>query len=469
MNRRFEVIIIGMGPAGLAAGVELARGGAEVALIDENPSPGGQVYRRPPAEFTLEDESFLGLRYQAGRRLIGQFERWRDKITVLNETLAWGFFEGESIALVQGDQIELVGYQKMILSEGAMERSIPFPGWTLPGVLTVGGLQKLLLQQRVLPGKRFVLSGASPLLLSVAASLLKAGGEIVALCDATRPSETSKLIPEVMRQKGLVREVLSYLFPVIKGSVPTHRPASVIAASGEGRVQEVSLARLDDDWRPVPGTEKRVQTDILAVSYGFLPLARLTRLCGCEHVYDPVQKLWRPEVDEVMRTSLPDIYTAGDSAGVGGADLAEVEGRIAAVDILAELGRISQAERKSRLEKLFREKKRINRYARLLNRIFAPRDGLFSIMDEDTIVCRCERVTAGTVLDGIAKGFRNINEIKRTRIAMGPCQGRTCESIVAEMMRQRGIPVEEIGYLRLRPPLTPIPLRVFESYASNQA
>jgi thioredoxin reductase len=470
MTRKFDTIVVGMGPAGMSAATRLASQGANIAVVDENKNPGGQIYRQPSSDFTITNSGFLGIKFKTGRKLIEKFNAVKDKINVFSDAYIWGIFDGDKLALIQGEEISLLTYDKLLLTEGAMERSIPFPGWTLPGIMTLGGLQKLVVHQRLLPGRRFMLAGCSPLLLPVAASLVEAGAEIVALCDATRPIDHVKLLPKLMRQKGLAREALSYLFPVLKSSIPTLRPYTVVSASGDTRVEEVTVAKLDDDWKPLPGSEKQFQVDVVGLSYGFLPLARLVRLCGCNHVYDSVQKYWKPDTDSFMRTNRPDIYIAGDSAGIGGADMAVVQGQIAAAHIAAELGKLSANELDDRMEKLSRERDRIENYISVLNKIFSPRSGLYTIMDEETIVCRCESITAGEILAGLDFfGYRNINEIKRTRAGMGLCQAKTCESIVAQLMIHKGIPVEEVGYLGLRPPLSPMPMSVFEAYARSEA
>ena len=467
MTQRFQALIIGLGPAGMSAAVELVRKGIQVAVVDENPEPGGQIYRQPPEDFVIEDQSFLGVRYRVGQSIIRQFNQLKDKITIFSKTVAWGFFEGTTMALEHEGHIELVEFDKLILCEGAVERSIPFPGWTLPGIMTAGGLQKMIKNQRMLPGKRFLLSGASPLQLSVAASLVKDGAEVVALCEATSIKDSLRLLPEIIRQKGLLKEAVSYLFPVLKKSAPILRPYSVISAKGDNQVREATVARLDENWAPISGTERTFEVDTVALGYGFLPVARLARLCGCTQVYDSVLKSWKPKTDLFMQTSVENIYTAGDSSGVEGADLAEVEGRIAGAHAAAELAKMPVAERDQRLKSLFRTREKIKAYSKLLNQVFSPRSGLFTLTEDDTIVCRCERITASEVFAGIERGYRNINEIKRTRVCMGPCQGRTCESIVTELMLQKGITIEEIGHMTIRPPITPMPVFMFEEYARS--
>jgi len=462
MSREFEAVIIGMGPAGMAAAVELAGLGVTTAIVDENPEPGGQIYRQPPADFTLHKPGFLGSDQKNGRKQIENFRSCRDKLTVLSKAYIWGVFDGSSLAIAQNGQIRLMTFKKLLLAEGAMERSIPFPGWTLPGVMLPGGLQRLIVHERLLPGKNFVLAGNSPLLLPVAASILKAGGKIVSLCYANRIGHYLKMLPALMGQKSLVREILGYYWQLLRCAAPTLRPFTVVSASGESRVEEVTVAKLDEDWKQIPGSEKKFRADVVGVGYAFLPSARLARLCGCDHDYDPIRMHWKPRTDPFMRTSRPDVYVAGDSAAIGGADKAAAEGRIAAIHLASQLGRLSDDKRDKRMEVLFKDREKIERYVSAFNNTFTPRPGIYSAVDEETIVCRCEKVTAGDVFAGIELGYRNINEIKRTRVGMGLCQARTCESMVAQLMIHKGIPVEEIGYLGLRPPLSPIPLSQFE-------
>jgi len=466
MDREFDAVIIGMGPAGMAAAIEMAEQGVNTSVIDESPEAGGQIYRRFSTGLEISDTNFLGPKHKNGAKLIKRFNSLRHKITVLSDTYVWGFFGANTLSLVKQGEICLVTFNKLLLTEGAMERSIPFPGWTLPGIMTLGGLQRTVIHERLLPGRRFLLAGCSPLLLPVAAALTAAGAEIIALCDTITLKDYLRLIPHLIRQKDLAHEAAAYFLPLLKSSIPSFRPYAVVAAHGEQRVEEMTVAKLDKEWKPVPDSEKKFSIDIGAVSYGFVPSARLARLCGCAHVYDPVQSYWIPKTDDYMRTSIDNIYVAGDSAGIGGADLAEVEGRIAANHIALELGRLSFKNLEKRLEALYKVRNRIRGYSAAINKIFSPKTGLYSIMDGKTIVCRCEQVTREEIQKGISEfGCRNINEVKRTRVGMGLCQGRTCESVVTHLLTQHDVPIEEVAYLGLRPPLSPIPFSTFENWA----
>lgn len=467
MKDSFDVLIIGMGPAGLAAAVELSRLGVPIGIVDDNPEPGGQVYRQISPEFNITNDGFMGVKHKKGQHLIHAFNAIRNRCTIYSNAYVWGCFNGNSLSLIRNNKISLIKYKQLLLCEGAMERPLPFPGWTLPGVMTLGGIQKMVLHERVLPGQRFLLAGCSPLLLPVAANITNAGGEVLAMCDRIAFKRYWKLIPELLKQKELTHEAFSYYLSVLKGRVRVLRPSAVISASGQTRVETVRVAKLDPGGSPVSGTATDFKVDILGVSHGFLPSGRLARLMGCDHVYDPVQRYWRPEVDDHMRTSRENIYIAGDSSGIDGRDAAVIKGRLAALHMASKLDRISSSHMKQQTERFRKDYSRIQRYATALNRVFSLSPGALDTMDKDTIVCRCEQVSLGDVLDGIQKGYRNINEIKRTRAGMGMCQGRMCESVVAQIMSRKGIPVEEIGYLNLRSPLSPIPFSAFEDYANS--
>lgn len=467
MNDSFDVLIVGLGPAGLAAAVELSRLGVHVGVVDDNPKPGGQVYRQISPAFKITDHGFMGVKHQKGRQLIADFNTLRNRFTIYNNAYVWGCFNGNSLALIRDHKISLIQYKKLLLCEGAMERTLPFPGWTLPGVMTLGGLQKLVLHERVLPGQRILLAGASPLLLPVAANITKAGGNVVAMCDNVPFQRYWKLMPELLKHRELTHEACSYYLSVLKGRVPVLRPTAVISASGHTRVEAVRVAKLDPNGRPVSGSVKDYSVDILGVSHGFLPSGRLARLLRCKHAYDANQRYWKPKVDDYMRSSQEHIYIAGDSNGVDGRDSAVIEGRLAALHMASKLNRMTSSQMKQKTNKLQKNHAQLQRYAKKLNQVFSLRPGALDAMDHGTIICRCEQATYGDVLDGIAKGYRNINEIKRTRVGMGMCQGRMCESVVAQIMLQKGVPVEEIGYLNLRSPLSPIPFSVFEDYANN--
>jgi NADPH-dependent 2,4-dienoyl-CoA reductase/sulfur reductase-like enzyme len=466
MGEDVEALIVGMGPAGMAAAIELAKYGVQVAVVDENASPGGKVYRQSPSEFNLSDDASPPPSiHEAGQRLIDAFESIGKPCKRYSDTVVWGAFDDDALSIVRDNQIIPIKYKKLLLCEGAMERPLFFPGWTLPGIMTLGGVQKLVRQDRCLPGKRIFLAGCSPLLMPTAASIARAGGKVVAISDAVPLGHYSKLAFPLMKRKALLVEALGSLLKVFGTRIPTIRPSMVTCAMGDSRVEALRIAGLDRAGHPVEGQEQTFKADILGISDGFLPAARLARLLGCEHVYDRQQRCWKPKTDANFLTSKENVYIAGDSGGIAGREAAAIQGRLAATHLAASLNRLPSSEARRSSLGLENELARIMQYAKALNRAFSPARGLNGFMDRSTIVCRCEQVTVGDVIDGIEKGYRNINEIKRTRVGMGLCQGRTCEWATAQIMLQQGIPMEEIGYFNLRPPLSPMPFSVFEDYA----
>jgi D-hydroxyproline dehydrogenase subunit alpha len=469
MADAFEVVIVGMGPAGMAAALELCRLGAHVALVDENPQPGGQVYRRFAKEFTVEDERSLGVNYAKGRKLIEEFSQVGKQCVVLNNTLVWGGFADNQLALRHEDKLALIKYNKLLLAEGASERPAVFPGWTLPGVMTLGGLQKLVSRDFLLPGKRFLLAGASPLLIPVAAEVLRAGGEVAGICTVVPLGRFLNLAPELVFQKEILSEAIRHAFEIIRCHAPVFSGYTIVSCTGENRLRKAEIAKLDEDGRIAGGSRRTFELDILAASNGILPMSRLGRQLGCRHEYDPEGSCWKVKTAPFFRTSQADIYAAGDSHVIGGRDLSEWNGRVAGLEIAKDLGRISADEFNRRVSEDAGRRERLKRYVSTLQRVLAPGANQMGRQESNTIVCRCEQVTLGDVLSGIEKGYRTMHEIKRTRVGMGLCQGRVCESVVTEIMLRKGIPIEEIGYFGIRPPIAPIPIAWLEQYAAQDA
>jgi thioredoxin reductase len=463
-RQTFECVIIGLGPAGMAAAVEMAQHFVNIAVIDIQSTPGGQIYRQLPAAFDLQNESFLGVRHAAGRDLIKKFSSSANLIRVFTDTLIWGVADTNELHCMREGRLFRIGFCKLVIAEGARERSIPFPGWTLPGVMTAGGLQKMIITQRLLPGKRFLLAGCGPLQIATAAKILEAGGKVLAIVEASRIVKAFRILPHLIRHRLIAQESISYLLTILRKRVPLLDNYIPVVAKGQEHVEEVTISRLDDQGRPLAGTEKSFHIDILGLGFGVHPASRLTRMFKCAHGYDVNSKSWNPILDEEMRSSMEHVRIVGDSARIGGADIAEIDGAMAGIYIASELGKISVGEKKSRLVMLQAKRAKLESYIRQLNTIFSPSDEWYSQLNDDTIICRCEWVKAKQINEAINCGCRDINEMKkRTRVAMGLCQGGTCEGIVTEMMRQKGIPLHEIGSLHIRPPASPIPLSAFNS------
>ena len=345
-----------------------------------------------------------------------------------------------------------------MLSTGGYDRAVPFPGWTLPGVMTLGGAQTLVKSQRMLPGKRIVLSGAGPFLMPVASQLIRGGAKIVAVLEASKPMGWLSKAGSLWRQWERFQEAWEYVTPVIKARTRVRFSQAVIEAWGRGKVEGVVTASLDKDWRPIPGTKRTIMADAVAVGYGFSINTQLSRLCRCEHEFKPGYGGWTVKVDSRQATSVANVFAAGEATGIGGSDIAAAEGAIAGYSAAQALGRITesvaralQAPHVSRLRKL-------RPFARMMAELFAPRDGLMEITTPDTIVCRCEEVSAAEINQAIDSGANDLSGVKsRTRVGMGLCQGRVCGAAVAGLIARRtGKPEAEAGAFTGRPIVKPV-------------
>lgn len=464
---RSELVIIGAGPAGMAAATAAAQTGVSVMLIDGYPRPGGQYFKQPPLSFDNNRDHTA--RQMEARHMLAALDR--EKIRVLSDTTVWYIFpaetEGEWVVALAGpgDTPSTVQTPSIILATGAYDRPVAFPGWTLPGVMTAGAAQILIKAQRVLPGRRVLLSGTGPLPLAVAAQLVWAGAEVVALLEGSTPSANSLRYGAAMwGQWDRLREGWDYWQALRGGNVPIRVGWSVIEARGENQVEEAVIARLDADWRPIPGSEQTVPVDTLIIGYGFLPSTELGRLMGADHYFDPAWHSYVPRRDSEMQTSLPGVYAVGDGAGVGGAELARLEGEVAGLAAARDLGHLSEGRAWQAIAARQPALTREYRFARMLNALFTPGPGLYSLADDETVICRCEEVTQGEIMEAIAQDCHSVTWIKRlTRAGMGFCQGRICGRLVAQLAAQRLQQAPEtIPPDTIRPPVKPIPVEMLE-------
>lgn len=460
-----ELVVVGAGPAGIHAALAAAEAGAAVVLVDSYAQPGGQYFRQLPATFRADDRTH----HQAeAAALLGELAH--STVRVLPNTVVWGAFpersgRGWELGLHGPAAPAALAARSIILATGAYDRPIPFPGWTLPGVMSAGAAQTLLKSQRVLPGRRVLLSGTGPLQLAVAASLARAGADVVAVLEGARPRiSMAGHAPAMWGQWQRLREGWGYA-RALRG-VPYRFGWGVVEARGVDQVEEAIVAQLDADWRPLPGTEKRLHVDTILTGYGFIPSTELSRLLGCRHSYDLTRGGFAAERDETMRASLPGVYVAGDGGGIGGAELASLEGKVAGISAAAELGCLPAEAAKARVERLQGRLARERRFAHLLGELFTPGPGLFDLARDDTVICRCEEVTLGEIRAAVADGAASTTELKAlTRLGMGNCQGRICGEIAARALAREARLGDDYLAARLnqgvftpRPPIHPIPL-----------
>ncbi len=448
-----ELAVVGAGPAGLSAAVTAARLGVKVVLIDEYIQPGGQYLKGETFADTLSSPA-----ERQGRALLRSLPS--AGITTYWQTVVW-HSEKNRLHLHRPQGPLTLDAATVIAATGARELALPFPGWTLPGVMTVGGIQVLVKAHRVLPGQKILLAGSGPLLLAAAYTLISHGLPPVAVLESSAPRQWMRFGPALGGQTGRMREGWRYLQALRRARVPYRFRRAVVRALGSDHLEAVVTARLDSRGRPVSGSEETIPVDALGIGFGFIPNVDLTQLAGCTHRYAPALGGWVPLVNEHQATDVPGLFAAGECAGVAGAEAALLSGEAAAWGAACHLGRVDRQELAHHLTRLKQARQRQHRFAAVLNTLSSPPDPLLAALAVgDVPICRCEGVTAAAVRQAIDRGARTLDALKTaTRVGQGLCQGRTCGPILARLVAsQTGCPVEQAGFFRVRPPLKPVPL-----------
>ena len=444
----YDVVVIGAGPAGLAATATAAGTGLSTLLLDENAGPGGQVWRGINST-PVKNAAVLGADYWSGVEIA---KAARDSgAEIIHRATVWSLDRNLELGISVGGGSAFIKAKRVIISTGALERPFPIPGWTLPGVMTAGAAQTMLKSSGLVPDGRTVIAGQGPLLWLLAAQILRLGGRIDRVLDTTPRANYLAALPHAFAfmtspylAKGLsmMREV--------KARVPVIKDVTELSASGDGQLASVTYV--------AGGKRETLAADLLLLHQGVVPNVNLAMAAGVEHHWDELQLCWSPVLDESGASSVEGISIAGDGAGIAGVQAAVWRGRLAARAAVAAIAPDAAAKLPS-VAGLHGELKRAERGRLFLDALFQPAKQ-FRIPSGDTIVCRCEEITAQDVRESVAIGATGPNQLKAyRRTGMGPCQGRLCGLTVTELMAEaRGKTPQEIGYYRLRAPVKPIML-----------
>lgn len=444
------LVVIGAGPAGLRAAEALARGGVRPIVIDEGERPGGQIYRQPPPGAARSPSALYG--FEAGKAVAVHAipSRLGDAIDYRPRTLVWNVFERRIHTLGPAGHGHL-DFDRLVIASGAMDRVLPFPGWTLPGVFTLGGAQIALKAQGVSIGRRVAFVGAGPLLPLIAYQYARAGAEIAAVLDVTPFSAKLGNAVGLLAEAPTLAKGLWYTLRNAVSGLAIHSGVQATGIDGADRVRGLW-------WRDAAGAEHRVACDAVGASFGLRSETQLADLAGCAFAFDALTRQWVPQRDRAGRSSVPGVYLAGDGAGIGGADVAELQGRRAAFAVLEDLGRDID---KARVARLDRRLARQAKFRRALEGAYPYPAHLLDDVADGEIICRCEGITAGALRAAATERCAHeMNRLKAfTRIGMGRCQGRVCGHAAAEILaRTLGKDIAAVGRLRGNPPVKPVPI-----------
>jgi len=444
-----DFLVIGAGPAGMAAASTAAQLGAATVLVDEQPYPGGQIHR--VVEHRREMAASVShADWTHGRSLAAQLRA--SSAAYLPGHSVWQFERGGRVHVTNGSTASSIQARRVLIAVGAMERAVPLPGWTLPGVMTVGAAQILYKTSEWLPREHTWIAGSGPLLWLYAAQVLDAGGAIAGILDTTPAGNYWKALryaAGALRGARYIQRGLWLQRKVCAAGIVVERGVDAIEARGDGRIAAVRY-RVHGRWHEHSAA-------MLLLHQGVVPNVHATMSLGAKHRWDELQHCFGPVVDIWGNTDIDGYAVAGDCARIVGAEASALQGRLAALEAMRALGFIGEAERNSRAEPSTKALVLHLPVRPFLDRLFAPRANLL-VPDDETLVCRCESVSARRIREAVADGCIGPNQMKAyTRCGMGPCQGRMCGLAAAEIIAHaRDVGVGEIGVFNVRPPLKPL-------------
>ena len=462
---RAELIVLGAGPAGVSAALAAAENGLDVVLIDEADEAGGQVYRAPrPKPGGPADASPRNAHARpdpdAARGGTLRARLAQSPVRFLRGQRVWAIEEHFSVHTVGSGLSCTVTAPRLISAMGAIERVVPFPGWTLPGVIGLAGATILLKSQSMLPGRRMLVAGCGPLLLAVAAKVVEKGGNVAAVVDLAPRSGWLTVVPKLAGRPDLIRQGLAWRAALLRHVVAIHYASTLRSVETTSRGLSAVIGPVDTMGRASPGATVSIgELDCVAVGHGLMPSIEVTRLVGAEHRFERALGGWVPRIDSFGRTTVAGLYAAGDGCGIRGALPAEQAGHLAGLAAARDAGSLSNAALEDLASPVRARLRGLEGFAGAMAAFMAQRSGQVDDVAPDTIVCRCEDVTRHEIEQAIDDGASDVNQVKHfTRCGMGPCQGRMCADTVGELVGLRLGSREAAGLWTQRAPLRPVAL-----------
>ena len=468
--KEVDIAIIGAGPAGMAAANEAARHSASVLLLDEQSTPGGQIYRHLKVNSGGNDHSrqtelmrILGSDYASGSVLIDHLSRNHGAVEYLPNAVVWQLSTQGTVtySIKPPRQIgthskagsSQVNAKHIVVANGALERPVPLPGWTLPGVMTVGAAQILLKSSALVPDKA-VLVGSGPLLYLFAQQLINAGTPPAALVETqTRANylRAVKHLPAALKGWRTLAKGLSMLRDIRAAGVPRYTAAHNIRIEGQQSVSHLTFNQ---------GLHTRqLECGLVFLHQGVVPNTQISRALGLPHHWQPVQRCFTPMLSAFVKSTHDNISFAGDGAGILGAAAAAATGQLAALNAVSQIGRLDEITARKLAEPVLKSLCKERAPRAFLDAMYSPPREILQPAN-DVTVCRCEEVTAGDIRSFAAQGCVGPNQTKAFgRCGMGHCQGRYCALTVTELLSaEHALPQSEVGSYRIRSPVKPVTL-----------
>jgi len=447
VKNRYHVVIIGAGVGGLAVAEGLRDLGLDILVVDENARPGGQLLRgqqkKKKSLLQLEPDLWK----KTGAALLSSFQNSGAQPDTFVHAQVIGIHDGHKLVIEYSPeaskpwQKELVELEAeiVVLATGARERYVPFPGWTMPGIMSLGAGQILLKESQILPGRSIVLGGSSPLMMALATQILCNGGRIRAMLDTNSLADQLRFLPLLFSHFPKFYEGAVHTANLLTHGASLHRSTHIIEARGKQMLDQVVTGKFDHHGALIPGSEKRIAADALCIGYGFVPNIELAVQAGCMLHYDVNEGGWLVEVDEKQRTSITNLYAVGELTGIAGGKKSYLEGQRTALSLLAHFFpyKIQRAgnEHQETLHRLGAAIGKQHEYARFFGSLCTVPSFVYNNLSDDTIICRCEDITMGEIRKRIAQGFDSLAAIKKsTRCTMGRCQGRICGAILYDII-----------------------------------
>ncbi|MCK6190639.1 FAD-dependent oxidoreductase [Pseudomonas sp. EYE_354] len=440
------IVIVGAGPAGISAARTLLDHGIRPCLVDENLRGGGQIYRRQPPGFQRTAKQIYGFDARKAQAAHNTLDTLAPLIDYRPDTLVWNA-EDDRLDMLNNGRAESVDYAQIIVATGATDRILPVPGWTLPGVYSLGAAQIALKYQGCAIGERVAFCGSGPLLYLVAYQYAKAGAHVVAVLDSAPFSAQCRALPALLGQPATLAKGMYYRAWLTAHGIPVHQGATLEQIDGEQRVSAIRFG------------QRTLECDAVAFAHALRSETQLADLLGCGFAWSALNRAWLPQRDSAGRSSVAGVYLAGDGAGIMGADAAHMAGERAALALLEDRGVAIEQRRAAQLEQQLAS---IQRFRHGLETAFPFPEHWAAQAPDAVIVCRCEEVSAGDVRAVVDEGHWEINRVKaHCRVGMGRCQGRMCGLAAAEIVAERsGRGVEQVGRLRGQAPIKPLPFGV---------